>query len=97
MYQNLTENERDILFEASREEWKRKNNYELRISNYEWIHVAKNLFVEQIKVYYDGIGKTLTVWFRDPSKESVCEDVGYDAVLMKSHDDEILGIRNIKC
>ena len=47
--------------------------------------------VEQIKVYYDGIGKTLTVWFRDPSKESVCEDVGYDAVLMKSHDDEILG------
>ncbi|MFI5200948.1 MAG: hypothetical protein ACHQNE_00995 [Candidatus Kapaibacterium sp.] len=52
---------------------------------------SEESLVEQIKVYYDNIGKTLTIWFRDPSRESVCEDIGHDAVMMMSDDDEILG------
>jgi hypothetical protein len=34
-------------------------------------------------VYHDRTGNTLTVWFDDPSKETVCEEVDDDVVLMK--------------
>ena len=29
-----------------------------------------------LKVYYDAEGKTLTVWFGDPSQEHVAEETG---------------------
>ena len=31
--------------------------------------------MEEVKVYYDRTGNTLTVWFGDP-REDICEEVG---------------------
>ena len=28
----------------------------------------------QVKVYYDKVGNTLTVWFDDPKEEYICEE-----------------------
>jgi hypothetical protein len=39
--------------------------------------------VDRVRVYYDCTGNTLTVWFSDPRKEHVCEEVDDDEVLMK--------------
>jgi hypothetical protein len=30
----------------------------------------------EVKVFYDKIGNTLTVWFSDPSQEHVSEETG---------------------
>ncbi len=37
--------------------------------------------MDKIKVIHDAIGHTLTVWFDDPSKESVCEETADEVVL----------------
>ena len=54
--------------------------------------------MEQIKVYYDEFGQTLTIWFDDPDKEVIAEEVGSDVVMMKSEDGRALGfeILNMK-
>ncbi len=49
----------------------------------------------EIKVYYDQIGHTLTVWFGDPSKEVIAEDIGDDTVVMKSEDGTVLGFEKL--
>jgi hypothetical protein len=49
----------------------------------------------EIKVYYDQTGRTLTVWFDDPSKEAIAEDVGDDMVVMKSDDGTVLGFEKL--
>ena len=49
----------------------------------------------EIKVYYDQTGRTLTVWFGDPSKEVVAEDIGNDMVVMKSEDGVVLGFEKL--
>jgi hypothetical protein len=49
----------------------------------------------EIKVYYDQSGRTLTVWFGDPSKEAVAEDIGDDTVVMKSGDGTVLGFEKL--
>ena len=39
--------------------------------------------MDKVRVCHDRTGNTLTVWFDDPAKEAVCEEVGDDVVLMK--------------
>ena len=39
--------------------------------------------MKKVRIYYDREGNTLTVWFDDPKKEHVCEEVDDDVVLMK--------------
>jgi Protein of unknown function (DUF2283) len=39
--------------------------------------------VEKLRVYYDREGNTLSVWFDDPKKESVCEEADDDVILVK--------------
>jgi hypothetical protein len=39
--------------------------------------------MDKIKVIHDTVGHTLTVWFYDPSKESVSEETTGEVVLMK--------------
>jgi uncharacterized protein YuzE len=51
--------------------------------------------MEQIKVYYDEIGRTLTVWFDDPQMEAIAEEIGDDVVLMKSGDGKVLGFEKL--
>jgi len=51
--------------------------------------------MEQVKVYYDPIGNTLTVWFGDPADEDVCEETGEDVVLMKDRDGRVIGFEKL--
>lgn len=37
----------------------------------------------QVKVYYDRVGTTLTVWFDNPEDEYEAEETGDEVILMK--------------
>ncbi len=48
-----------------------------------------------LKIYYDGAGKTLTVWFDDPEKEFVAEETGDDVVLIKDKQGLVIGFERL--
>lgn len=47
--------------------------------------------MDKIKVIHDSVGQTLTVWFGDPAKESVCEETTDEVVLMKDGTGRVIG------
>ena len=49
----------------------------------------------QIKVYYDQIGNTLTVWFGNPQDEYVSEETGQEIVLMKDKEGHVIGFEKL--
>ena len=49
----------------------------------------------QVKVYYDKIGNTLTVWFDNPQDEYVCEETGEEVVLMKDKTGRVIGFEKL--
>ncbi|MEW6557452.1 MAG: DUF2283 domain-containing protein [Elusimicrobiota bacterium] len=51
--------------------------------------------MEKIRVYYDEIGNTLNVWFDDPQKEVVSEEVGGEVILNKDKDDKVIGFEKL--
>jgi uncharacterized protein YuzE len=51
--------------------------------------------MEKVRVYYDRTGNTLTVWFDDPKKEHVCEEVDDDMVLVKDRDGRVIGFERL--
>ena len=51
--------------------------------------------MEKVRVYYDRTGNALTVWFGNPQKEALCEEIGDDVliafdVLIMDHDSHSL-------
>ena len=46
----------------------------------------------EVKVYYDRVGNTLTVWFGDPQDEYICEETGDEVVLMKNKTGRVIGL-----
>ena len=48
-----------------------------------------------LKVYYDAEGKTLTVWFDDPEKEFVAEEVGDEVILIKDRMGRVIGFERL--
>lgn len=48
-----------------------------------------------VKVYYDKVGNTLTVWFGDPQTEYVCEETGDEVILMKNESGEVIGFEKL--
>jgi hypothetical protein len=46
-------------------------------------------------VYYDRTGNTVTVWFDDPQKEHVCEEIADDVVLMKDRRGRVIGFERL--
>jgi hypothetical protein len=46
-------------------------------------------------VYFDRTGNTLTVWFDDPKKEVVCEEIDDDIVLMKDRRGRVIGFERL--
>ena len=48
-----------------------------------------------LKVYYDAEGKTLTVWFDDPEKEFVAEEVGDEVILIKDRQGRVIGFERL--
>lgn len=49
----------------------------------------------EVKVLYDREGRTLTVWFTDPSREYVCEETGDEVVLMKDVSGRVIGFEKL--
>ena len=47
--------------------------------------------MDKIKVIHDAVGHTLTVWFDEPSKESICEETTEEVVLMKNAEGRVIG------
>jgi len=51
--------------------------------------------MDKVRVYHDRVGNTLTVWFGDPKKESACEEVNDDVVLMKDKRGRVIGFERL--
>jgi len=51
--------------------------------------------VDKVRVYYDRVGNTLSVWFDDPQKEAICEEVGDDTVLIKDKRGRVIGFERL--
>jgi uncharacterized protein YuzE len=51
--------------------------------------------METVKIYYDKEGKTLTVWFDDPSKEFIAEEADEELLLMKDKDGKVIGFERL--
>lgn len=49
----------------------------------------------QVKVYYDKLGNTLTVWFDDPKKEYIAEETGEEVILMKDEAGRVIGFEKL--
>jgi hypothetical protein len=46
-------------------------------------------------VYYDRPGNTLTVWFADPKKEYICDELEDDLVVMKDRRGRVIGFERL--
>jgi uncharacterized protein YuzE len=51
--------------------------------------------MEQVKVFYDRTGNTLTVWFGDPQDEYVAEETGDEVILMKDRHGRVIGFEKL--
>ena len=51
--------------------------------------------MEQVKVYHDRIGNTLTVWFGDQQDECVCEETDEEVILMKDRTGQVIGFEKL--
>ena len=49
----------------------------------------------EVKVFYDQVGNTLTVWFGNPEDEHVCEETGEEVVLMKDKSGRVIGFEKL--
>ena len=49
----------------------------------------------QIKVYYDQVGNTLTVWFDNPEDEVEAEETGEEIILMKNKQGSVIGFEKL--
>ncbi len=48
--------------------------------------------MDKIKLIYDAVGHTLTIWLDDPAKESMCEETAEEVVLMKDAGGKVIGL-----
>jgi len=51
--------------------------------------------VDKVRIYHDRTGNTLSVWFDDPVKEAVCEEVDDDVVLVKDRRGRVIGLERL--
>ena len=51
--------------------------------------------MEKIRVYHDKQGRTLSVWFDDPSTEHLCEEVADDVILVKDRQGRVIGFERL--
>ena len=49
----------------------------------------------QVKVLYDDIGGTLSVWWGNPKDEEVCEETGHGIILIKDKAGKVIGLENL--
>ena len=51
--------------------------------------------MEKVRIFYDGVGKTLCIWFGDPKSEDVCEEAGDGMILMKDALGHVIGFEKL--
>lgn len=51
--------------------------------------------MSKIKMFYDSKGKTLSVWFDDPKKEVVSEEVGDGTIVSKDKKGKVIGFERL--
>lgn len=51
--------------------------------------------METVKIYYDKLGKTLTVWFDDPNQEFIAEEADEELLLMKDRNGKVIGFERL--
>ena len=51
--------------------------------------------MDKVRIYHDRTGNTLTVWFDDPTKEAICEEIEDDVVLVKDRRGRIIGFERL--
>lgn len=51
--------------------------------------------MDQLKVFYDRTGKTLTVWFGEAEDEYTCEETGAEVILMKDRQGHVIGFEKL--
>jgi hypothetical protein len=51
--------------------------------------------VDKVRAYHDRTGNTITVWFDDPRKDSTCEEIGHDVILIKDHEGRVIGFERL--
>lgn len=49
----------------------------------------------KIKLFFDSVGNTLTVWFGNPDQEHLCEETGDDVILMKDRNGQVIGFEKL--
>ena len=54
-----------------------------------------NTIMDKARVYYDRTGNTLSVWFDDPAKEHVAEEIDDAFVLMKDRRGRVIGFERM--
>ncbi len=51
--------------------------------------------MDTLKIYYDEVGKTLTVWFGDPADEFIAEETGEEVLLIKNEAGTVIGFERL--
>lgn len=51
--------------------------------------------MEEVKVYYDRTGNTLTVRFGNPKDEYICEETREEVILMKDREGNAIGFEKL--
>lgn len=51
--------------------------------------------MSKLKIFYDPKGETLSVWFDDPKKEVICEEVGDGIILSKDKKGQVIGFEKL--
>ncbi len=51
--------------------------------------------MESLKIYYDEVGQTLTIWFGDPQQEFIAEETAEEIILMKNQAGQVIGIERL--
>ncbi|OGR87222.1 MAG: hypothetical protein A3A86_05150 [Elusimicrobia bacterium RIFCSPLOWO2_01_FULL_60_11] len=50
---------------------------------------------KKVKIFYDPIGNTMSVWFDDPKKEHICEETGAEVILVKDKKGKVIGFEKL--
>jgi uncharacterized protein YuzE len=51
--------------------------------------------MDSLKIYYDEVGKTLTVWFDDPTQEAIAEETTEEVILIKNQAGKVIGFERL--
>jgi len=51
--------------------------------------------MDKVRVYYDTVGRTLSVWIDDPAREDVCEEADDDTILRKDAQGHVIGFEKL--